>query len=146
MMISTYPSSIRQSLISVVSAGLLLMMGSACTQKAGEPSGSTAAQQASVDTILIGEVGSMTGNEASFGVSTHNGIELALKQINSQGGVKGKQLKDLLVDDQGKPDEAATAVTKLITQNKVTAILGEVASGRSKAMAPIAQRYQTPMI
>jgi branched-chain amino acid transport system substrate-binding protein len=101
---------------------------------------------AASDVIKVGEVGSMTGTEGTFGVSTHNGIELAIKQINSKGGVKGKKLELISMDDQGKPEEAATAVTKLITQNKVAAILGEVASSRSMAMAPIAQQYQIPMI
>ncbi len=101
---------------------------------------------AASDVIKVGEVGSMTGTEGTFGVSTHNGIELAINQINAKGGVKGKKLELISMDDQGKPEEAATAVTKLITQNKVAAILGEVASSRSMAMAPIAQQYQIPMI
>ena len=98
------------------------------------------------ETIKIGEVGSMTGSEATFGVSTHQGIALAIEEANAKGGVKGKQLEVITLDDQGKPEEAATAVTKLITQNKVTAILGEVASSRSMAMAPIAQKNKVPMI
>ena len=44
------------------------------------------------DTILIGEVGSLTGSEATFGISTRNGIELAVKEVNAAGGVKGKKL------------------------------------------------------
>lgn len=79
-------------------------------------------------------------------MSTHNGIELAFKQINDEGGVLGKKLELISLDDQGKPEEAATAVTKLITQNNVIAILGEVASSRSLAMAPIAQQYKVPMV
>lgn len=98
------------------------------------------------DVIMVGEVGSMTGSEATFGTSTHNGIELAFKEINDAGGINGKKLQVKALDDQGKPDEAATAVTKLITQDKVVAILGEVASSRSMAMAPIAQSYKIPMI
>lgn len=98
------------------------------------------------DVIRVGEVGSMTGSEATFGISTHRGIELAVKQINDQGGIKGKKIELISLDDQGKPEEAATAVTKLITQNKITALLGEVASSRSLAMAPIAQQYQVPMV
>ncbi len=97
-------------------------------------------------TIKIGEVGSMTGSEATFGVSTHNGISLAIQELNSTGGVQGKSLELITADDQSKPDEAATAVTKLINQNSVTAILGEVASSRSMAMAPIAQHNKIPMI
>ncbi len=96
--------------------------------------------------IIIGEVGSMTGSEATFGTSTHNGIMLAVKEVNAAGGIKGRKVEILSLDDQGKPDEAATAATKLITQNKIQALLGEVASSRSLAMAPIAQKYKVPMI
>jgi branched-chain amino acid transport system substrate-binding protein len=58
----------------------------------------------------------------------------------------GRQIKLLTEDDQSKPEEASNAVTKLITTDKVVAVLGEVASRRSLAAAPIAQKYQTPMI
>ena len=98
------------------------------------------------DTIKIGEVGSMTGSEATFGISTHNGVMLAVKEWNAKGGIKGKKIEVITLDDQGKPDEAATAATKLITQNGVVALLGEVASSRSLAMAPIAQQKKIPMI
>jgi branched-chain amino acid transport system substrate-binding protein len=125
----------RKHLILTLALSLALAGLSACKKKAP-----------SEDFILIGEVGSMTGSEATFGTSTHNGIELAIRQINAAGGVKGKKLKVISLDDQGKNEEAATAVTKLITQDKVVAILGEVASSRSIAMAPIAQEHKVPMI
>ncbi len=96
--------------------------------------------------IKIGEYGSLTGSDATFGTSTHNGIMLAVDDLNAQGGINGKKIKIITVDDQGKAEEAATAVTKLITSDKVVAILGEVASSRSLAGAPIAQRYKVPMI
>ncbi len=97
-------------------------------------------------TIKVGEIGSMTGSEATFGISTHQGIELAIKEQNAKGGVKGKKLELINVDNQGKPEEAAIGTTKLITQDKVIAVLGEVASSRSLAMAPIAQKNKIPMI
>jgi branched-chain amino acid transport system substrate-binding protein len=97
-------------------------------------------------TIKVGEIGSMTGSEATFGISTHQGIELAIKEQNARGGVKGKKLELINVDNQGKPEEAAIGTTKLITQDKVIAVLGEVASSRSLAMAPIAQKNKIPMI
>jgi branched-chain amino acid transport system substrate-binding protein len=100
----------------------------------------------SENTIKIGEYGSMTGSEATFGQSTHKGIQLAIEEINQTGGIQGKKIELISVDNQGKPEEAAAAVTKLITVNKVVAILGEVASSRSLAGGPIAQRYGVPMI
>lgn len=96
--------------------------------------------------ILVGEYGSMTGNEATFGISTHEGVMLAVKEANDEGGVLGKKIKVVSLDNQGKAEEAVTAVTKLITQDKVVAVIGEVASSRSLAAAPIAQRYKIPMI
>lgn len=98
------------------------------------------------DVILLGEVGSLTGSEAAFGISTRNGIELALEEANASGGVKGKKLAVRVYDDQSKPEEAAAATTRLITQDKVVAILGEVASSNSLAMAPKAQEAKVPMI
>jgi branched-chain amino acid transport system substrate-binding protein len=96
--------------------------------------------------ILVGEVGSMTGTEATFGQSTHKGIQLAVDEINAQGGIKGRKVRDLNIDDQGRPEEASSDVTELITREHVTAILGEVASSISIQMASIAQAQKVPMI
>ncbi len=98
------------------------------------------------DEILIGEFSSLTGTTATFGQSTHHGLELAVDETNNAGGVLGKKVTLLVEDDQSKPEEAATAVTKLITRDKVKAIIGEVASSRSLAAAPICQQFGIPMI
>ena len=98
------------------------------------------------DVLLLGEVGSLTGSEAAFGISTRDGIAMAIDEANEAGGVKGKKLAVRVYDDQSKPEEAASAVTRLITQDKVLVILGEVASSNSLAMAPKAQEAKTPMI
>jgi branched-chain amino acid transport system substrate-binding protein len=96
--------------------------------------------------IVIGEYGSLTGNTATFGQSTKKGSEMAFDEINKSGGLLGKQVKLIVEDDQSKPEEAATAVTKLINQNGVVAVLGEVASSRSLAAAPICQGAKIPMV
>ena len=98
------------------------------------------------EVILLGEVGSLTGPEAAFGISTRNGIELALEEVNAAGGVKGRKVAVRVYDDQSKPEEAASATKRLIEQDHVKIILGEVASSNSLAMAPIAQEAQVPMI
>ncbi len=120
------------------------------TQPAGAATGTggaaAAAGGATGEPILVGHFASMTGSEATFGVSTDNGIRLAIDERNAKGGVKGRPIKLLTYDDQGRQQEAATAVTRLISQDKVAAVLGEVASSRSIAGAPIAQRYGVPMI
>ncbi len=96
--------------------------------------------------IVIGEYDSLTGSDATFGLSSNKGVRLALEEINSSGGVKGKKVTLITLDDQGKNEEAAAAVTRLITQNNVVAIIGGVASGRSKAAAPIAQANKIPFV
>jgi len=117
-----------------------------CTKKVGETEAAGNATSSATDEILVGEYGSLTGGEATFGQSTDNGIQLALAERNSAGGVKGRKIKIIALDDAGKSEEAASTVTRLITQNKVVALLGEVASSRSLAAAPIAQSNQIPLI
>jgi branched-chain amino acid transport system substrate-binding protein len=143
------------SRIASLLVGVGLMGVAACERPANEtaqnpapaPGGAeTAPASADPNTILIGHYGSMTGSEATFGVSTDNGIKLAVEERNAAGGVKGKQVKVITYDDQGKAQEAQTTVTRLIDQDKVTAVLGEVASSRSLAGAPICQRKGVPMI
>jgi branched-chain amino acid transport system substrate-binding protein len=129
----------------------LAIVAAACEQKKPEAPRSAAAPAAAPatpagDTILIGHVASLTGDQATFGASTENGIRLAIEEVNARGGVKGKRVTLKTLDDQGKPEEAAVAATRLITQDKVTVLLGEVASSRSLAMAPIADANQVPQI
>ncbi len=102
--------------------------------------------QAEPAPILIGEYGSMTGSEAHFGQTTHRGIMLAVEQKNAAGGVHGRRLEVRVYDDQGKSQEVGTAVTRLITNDKVVAVLGEVSSSLSIAGARVAQQYGVPMI
>jgi len=97
-------------------------------------------------TFNLGGVGPVTGEAATFGASTHNGIDLAVAEWNGQGGVLGKQIKVAFADDKGDPAEAATVYTKLIEQDKVSAIVGTVMSKCSLAGAPICQNAKVPMI
>jgi branched-chain amino acid transport system substrate-binding protein len=110
------------------------MAASACVQK-----------QAG-NTVRIGVFMSLTGSTANFGISSVNGIKMAADEANAQGGINGQQIELLVQDDRSDAAEAATIVTKFVTQDKVHAILGEVASSRSIAAAPIAQNARIPML
>jgi branched-chain amino acid transport system substrate-binding protein len=98
--------------------------------------------------IVIGEYGSMTGGEATFGQSTKEGFELALNELQAAKGGKigGLGVRVVVEDDQGKPEEAVTVVKKLLSQDQVCAVIGEVASSRSIAAAPACQEAGVPMI
>ncbi len=97
-------------------------------------------------TIKIGEFASLTGKEATFGVSSHEGTLMAIEEINATGGLLGKKLELLTEDTQSKPGEPATVVNKLVARDGVVAVLGEVASSRSLEAAPICQQNKIPMI
>lgn len=98
------------------------------------------------DPIKIGEYASLTGKEASLGQASHNGTLLAVEQINAAGGVLGRKLELISEDTQSKAGESGTAVRKLISRDKVVAILGEVVSSRSIEAAPVCQAMKVPMI
>jgi branched-chain amino acid transport system substrate-binding protein len=96
--------------------------------------------------IVIGHYASMTGSEATFGRSTDNGIRLAIDEINKAGGVKGKQVRVITYDDKGDARESGSAVTRLVSSDRVVAVLGEVASGLSLVGAPVCQENGVPMV
>jgi branched-chain amino acid transport system substrate-binding protein len=98
--------------------------------------------------LVVGEYGSLTGNDATFGQSTKQGVELAVSDLlaQKQGQIGGLKVRVVAEDDEGKPEEAATVVQKLINQDRVIALIGEVASSRSIAAAPICQNAGVPMI
>ena len=98
------------------------------------------------DKVRIGVFMSTTGTTANFGISSVNGIKMAQEQINAAGGINGKQVELLVQDDRSDASEAATIVTKFVTQDMVHAVIGEVASSRSIAAAPIAQNAKIPML
>ena len=102
--------------------------------------------QQQANDIIIGEYGSLTGTTATFGISTKNGVEMAADEANRAGGVLNKKVRVIVEDDQGKPEEAQTVVTKLVNKDRVVAVLGEVASSRSLAAAPVCQQNRIPMI
>ena len=96
--------------------------------------------------IIVGHFASMTGPQATFGISTDQAIRLAIKEKNEKGGIKGRKIELVTIDDAGKQSEASTAVTRLISDHKAVAILGEVASSLSMAGGGIAQKQKVPMI
>jgi branched-chain amino acid transport system substrate-binding protein len=107
---------------------------------------SESSSAADSNTIKVGEFASLTGSEATFGQSSHSGTQLAVDEINAQGGVLGKKFQLVTEDDQSQAGMPSTVVRKLISSDGVVAVLGEVASSRSLEAAPICQQNHIPMI
>lgn len=98
------------------------------------------------ETIKIGEFGSLSGDNASFGTSQNNGVQMAVEEINAAGGVLGKKIDLTVEDNMTKQGETTTIARKLISQDHVVAIIGEVASSKTLEAAPIAQAAKIPLI
>ncbi len=129
------PSSFRKLAPLLLSiTGLLLLTG--CGPKNG----------AEPDTIKIGNYAAITGKDGTFGDSSTKATRLAIDEINAAGGVLGKQIQLVVEDTQSKPGEAATVAKKLITRDRVVALIGEVTSSRSLEGAGVAQAFKTPML
>jgi branched-chain amino acid transport system substrate-binding protein len=96
--------------------------------------------------IKIGEVDPLTGGVSQFGIGCHQGFVLAFEEINAEGGILGQKIELVTEDDQSKPGQSATAVRKLITQDKVVALVGDATSSATLEAAPIAQADKIPMI
>ncbi len=93
--------------------------------------------QQSADVIKLGANLEMTGGNATFGGSASNGAKLAIKQVNEKGGVLGKKLDLVVADNKSEAAEAANAMQKLITQDKVVAVIAPIASSSVIAGAQV---------
>ncbi|HZI13047.1 MAG TPA: ABC transporter substrate-binding protein [Myxococcus sp.] len=123
----------------------------ACERKAPPPeppSVAPVAQRATVEAgpIVIGTLGSLTGSEASFGTVVRDGIQFAVEEVNAAGGVKGRKVELRSYDTQGRIEESVAAAQRLLTQDRVVLLLGDVTSSGSLAIADAAQAARVPMV
>ncbi len=131
----------------VTAAGVLTACGgssstAASTSTAASAAGSTAA---SGDTIKVGVLGPLTGDVSVYGQAVVNGATLYLKQVNEKGGVNGKQLEIITMDEQGDATQAVTCFTKMCDQG-ITALVGDVTTTPTLAVVAESQDYNMPMV
>lgn len=98
------------------------------------------------DTIKLGVNYELSGNVATYGRSSVEGIELAVKEINEAGGIDGKKIELVKYDNKSDVAEATTLTTKLITQDKVLAVMGPATSGAFKGTIPVAMQNKVPVV
>jgi len=127
----------------VILAIILAVFLSGCTEKASEKT--EAASNAGEETtaapaegsIKIGVLQSLTGDLGAYGGPMSDGMKLAAKQINENGGLLGKKLELLVEDDQTNNVAAVDAANKLVKVDKVPAIVGDTGSGQSMSIIDI---------
>ena len=96
--------------------------------------------------IKIGLTSSFTGTAALFGQHDRYGVEMALAELNDKGGVLGRRFVLEAEDNKCSPAEGVKAATKLLSEHKVTAIIGAMCSSVTLAIMPLIQRAETPLV
>ena len=96
--------------------------------------------------IRVGLLTPLTGAVATYGQSVRNAVVMGIDSINASGGINGRQIKLIVLDDKGDSTESAQAARRLIDREKVALIIGPVITPAVMAVAPIAQAEGIPMI
>lgn len=128
-------------LICAVALFTFLLAAGCSTQQAGQ--GSTAKTG---DTINIGAVLDISGPSSSLGIPERDTLLMLADQLNAKGGINGRQVKMVILDNKSDETESVLAVKKLIDSEKVAAIIGSSASGTSLAMVDTVQKEGVPLI
>lgn len=98
------------------------------------------------NTIRVGVNYELTGNNATYGTNLNDGLQMAIEEINQQGGVLGKKIESVILDNKSDATESANVSTRLATRENVIALLGPATSGATKAAIPAAMDNKIPLI
>lgn len=138
----------KRTLSWLVAGALGLSALAGCSPSATAPGtgggGSSAA--AGGDTVKVGLLFELTGNVASYGTAEANGAKMALEEINAAGGVNGKKIQLVEYDTKSDTAETTTLAAKLMTQDKVVAIIGPATSGGMKAQIQLSAQNKVPIV
>ncbi len=135
----------KKSLLVVLSLVLTLSLLAGCGASPSSDA-DTSSDTANSDTIRVGLNYELSGAVATYGQNLTEGVELALEEINKNGGVLGKQIEAVKVDNKSEDTESANVSTRLATRENVVALLGPATSGNTKAATPAAMQNKIPLI
>ncbi|MDI6878425.1 MAG: ABC transporter substrate-binding protein [Desulfitobacteriaceae bacterium] len=130
----------------ILSLALVGILGVTLVSGCGTTGGASTSSGGSGGTIKIGANLELTGGTAMFGQEAKNGINLAFEQQNAKGGVLGKKLELVAADNKSDAGESTAAVTKLVTQDKVVAVIGSMTSSVTLAAVPVVTDNKIPMV
>jgi len=118
----------------ILLSALVLSMTSCGSSSTNQSSGSGAGNSKN---IKIGLAAPLTGTEAQYGESIRNGAELAVAAVNANGGIGGRQVEIVAMDDKADPNEAVNIASQFVTNNEILAVLGNFNSSATLASAPV---------
>src|SRR5471030_2779465 len=117
-----------------------VLLGSAATFLVTPAFGQAAAQAAKGEPVYIGVSGPLTGPNAQYGAQWKQGFDLALDEINGDGGIKGRPLAYLFEDSQSDPRQSVAVAQKFVADKRIAVEFGDFSSPASMAASPIYQR------
>lgn len=130
----------KKRILAALMAVLMLGAFSGCSESGDS------GDAGSSDTIRIGGLAPLTGDASSYGVAVNNGIQMAVEDINAAGGIDGKQIDYIYYDEKGDATEAVNAYNKLVQNDQVVAIIGDVTTKPTLAVAQQSQQDNIPII
>lgn len=136
----------KRILAAALAAVMLAASATGCAQTSNTAASGTAAASTSGGTIKIGGLAPLTGNVSVYGIATNNGIKMAVDAANKAGGILGKQIQYISYDEKGDATEAVNAYNKLVQNDQVVALVGDVTSTPTLAVAQAAVKDNLPMI
>ena len=136
----------KRFLAMVLAAAMMLTAMVGCGNGNTQHGGNANNAGATGDTIKIGGLAPLTGDVSVYGVAVDNGVKMAVEEINADGGVLGKQIEYIVYDEKGDATEAVNAYNKLVQSDNVVAIVGDVTSKPTLAVAQQAAKEKIPLI
>ena len=139
----------RRQFLAVVGAaaavGALTACGSSSSSTSTAASGEASGSAEGGATIKVGLLAPLTGDVSVYGIAVANGAALYIKQVNEAGGINGKQIDLIQMDEQGDATQAVTCFTQMVDQG-ITALIGDVTTTPTLAVVAESQEYNMPMV
>ena len=134
----------RRNFLQVSAAGVALLGLAGCN--GGGSEGGSEGGEGGSGSIKVGIMGPHTGDNSSYGLACLNGAQLYFKQLNEDGGVNGKQIEPVVYDEKGDATEAVNAYNRLVQEDGVTGIVGDVTTGPTIAVAQASVADNMPCV
>ena len=133
-------------LASMIACGILASALFTGCGGGGDSAGGGGGEKVAGDEIVVGANFELTGNHAQYGANANNGLKLAIKEVNDAGGIKGKKIKIIEADAKSEAAESVNAATKLISDDKVIALVGPAVTANVIAESQVATDNMIPII